>query len=279
MNGQVEGGDAARLVECAYGIRDLFGSEADLVGWAQNLRVDRPDEAVPANFAAQTGQLLVGHLRDADVLAAGCRFDEMRLLWFKQVVAWLPFFRVEEGRRRPPPRPKVVFTVPDIVKLSADAPVMQRSLAKRVFDALVSAEQRTLLASPFWSNQGTARLRPYLQRSVDLRLPMTLAGARRCPPGDDGHDDLGAMLRLTRELRDAGADVRALRFVPPTEYAVFHAKLVCGREGYLGSANLTGAGLGEHVEAGLPLDPVDVDQVWWLLGLLEDAGLLVPEAL
>jgi hypothetical protein len=138
---------------------------------------------------------------------------------------------------------------------------------------------RTLLASPFWSDKGTGVLRPYLQRSVDLGLPVTLAGARRRPPDDVGNDDLGAMLRLGRELKDAGSQVRALRFVPPIKSAIFHAKLVCGAEGYLGSANLTGAGLGEHVEAGLPLDPVDVDQAWWLLGLLEEAGLLVAEPL
>lgn len=275
----VEGGDAARLVECAYGIRDLFGSEADLVGWAQKLRPDRADEAIPPNFAANTGQLLLRHLRDAAVLGDDSRFDDFRLRWFQQVVSLLPYFRVEEERRRPPSRPKVVFTVPNAVTLPPDATVMQRSLAKRVFDALVSAEESTLLASPFWSDKGTEQLRPYLQRSVDLGLPVTLAGAKRRPPGDNGNDDLGAMLRLGRELQEAGAQVRALRFAPPTEYAIFHAKLVCGAEGYLGSANLTGAGLGEHVEAGLPLDAADVDQVWWLVGLVEQAGLLVPEHL
>lgn len=56
--------------------------------------------------------------------------------------------------------------------------------------------------------------------------------------------------------------------------AIFHAKLVCGTTGYLGSGNMTDAALGVHVEAGVPLGAVDVDQVWWLVGILVEAGLL-----
>ena len=37
---------------------------------------------------------------------------------------------------------------------------------------------------------------------------------------------------------------------------------------------LTTSGLGLHVEAGLPLDEPDVEQVWWPVDILADAGLL-----
>lgn len=114
-----------------------------------------------------------------------------------------------------------------------------------------------------------------LARSVELGLPVTLAGARP----DPDRDDLGAMLRLVARLRDAGArQVTALQYVPPSAYSLFHGKLVCGRIGYLGSANLTGSGLGEHVEVGIPLDEVDVGRVWWLLDVLRDDGLLTEVA-
>jgi hypothetical protein len=279
VNGQVEGGEAQRLVECAYGILDLFTSEAEMVRWAKDLDPARPDKMVPVHFAAKTGALLTGHLQRAAVVHDDGTVDDYRLRDFQQVVALLPYFRLAEEARRPTPRPKVVFTVPDNVKLPAEAATLQRSLAKWVFDALISATDRTLLASPFWSAKGTEKLWPYLQRSVGLDIPITLAGARRRDPDEGGNDDLGAMLDLGRRLRDAGATVRALRFEPPGPYSIFHAKLVCGAEGYLGSANLTGAGLGEHVEAGLPLDATDVDQVWWLLGLMEKAGVLIPAAL
>ncbi len=278
MNGHVEGGEAQRLVECAYGILDLFTSEAEMVGWAKDLDAARPDKMVPVHFAAKTGALLTRHLQRAAVVRDHGMVDDYRLRDFQQVVALLPYFRLSEEARRPPARPKVVFTVPDSVTLPAEASTMQRSLAKWVFDALVSTTDRTLLASPFWTDKGTRKLWPYLQRSVGLDIPITLAGARQKAPGEEGNDDLGAMLRLGRQLRDSGATVRVLRFEPPSPYSIFHAKLVCGAHGYLGSANLTGAGLGDHVEAGLPLDATDIDQVWWLLDLLEKAGLLTPKA-
>lgn len=146
----------------------------------------------------------------------------------------------------------------------------------RVLSALGSADTRTLLASPYWSDLGAENLWDGLLRSVALDLPITLAGAK----ADHDRDDLSAMLRLSARLRAEGAnEVRALRYVPPAAkaYGLFHGKLVCGQVGYLGSANLTGSGLGEHVEAGIPLDPVDVEHVWWLLHVLIDAGLLVNE--
>jgi len=248
-----------------------------MVGWSKHLRADRPaDRLLPAHFAPASAGALMGHLRDAGVVRADGGVDEYRLWQFQQVIALLPFVRIEEQARRPPERPKVVFTVPPGVTLPKTAAHLRLGLAERVFDALVSATTRTLLASPFWSDKGTDSLWAPLQTSVDLGLPVTLAGARRDPNAD--HDHLAAMMRLGARLKGAGAAVTALRFVPPKPGSIFHAKVVCGFVGYLGSANLTGAGLGEHVEAGLPLDEPDVQQMWWLLGVLKDAGLLVEES-
>lgn len=99
---------------------------------------------------------------------------------------------------------------------------------------------------------------------------MTLAGAKR----DDERDDLAAMLRLAARLRADGVPVSALRYEAPSRSSLFHAKFVCGERGYLGSANLTGPGLGEHVEAGLPLAAEDIARVWWLVDVLRRAGVL-----
>jgi hypothetical protein len=128
---------------------------------------------------------------------------------------------------------------------------------------------------PYWSDAGADNLWDGLLRSIELGLPITLAGAR----DDQDRDDLSAMLRLAVRLQSAGAQkVITLRYAPPKPYSLFHGKLVCGRVGYLGSANLTEAGLGEHVEAGIPLEEVDVGQVWWMLDVLCEAGLLVAES-
>lgn len=201
-----------------------------------------------------------------------------RLAQLQQVIELLPHFQDAELARRPAPKPKVVFTLPTGATLPARAADFGgRNLAVRILSALGSADSRTLLASPFWSDAGAESLWDGLLRSVSLDLPVTLAGAK----ADPERDDLPAMLRLAARLRAEGAtEVCALRYVPPPtrRYGLFHGKLVCGQVGYLGSANLTGSGLGEHVEAGIPLDPVDVEHVWWLLDVLVDAGLRVDAA-
>lgn len=125
-----------------------------------------------------------------------------------------------------------------------------------------------------WSAAGNEQLLPSLERALELELPITLAGAR----AEDG-DHHEAMIAFACTLDAAGADVRALTFVPPRAHSLFHAKIVAGRVGYLGSANLTARGLGQHVEVGIPLAESDVERVWWLVGVLEEAALLVPNAL
>jgi phosphatidylserine/phosphatidylglycerophosphate/cardiolipin synthase-like enzyme len=273
------GGEAQRLVRCAYGALDLFaGRREELLAWSGTLSAGRPASALaPDWWARVTADALVGYLTDAAVAGADGSVDPYRLAQLQQVIELLPHFQDAELVRRPAPQPKVVFTLPPGVKLPERAKdLARRTLAVRILTALGSSDERTLLASPYWSDQGAENLWDGLLRSVALDLPITLAGAK----ADPERDDLQAMLRLASRLRAEGAsEVRALRYVPPAAKAwgLFHGKLVGGRVGYLGSANLTGSGLGEHVEAGIALEPVDVERVWWLLDVLADAGLLVPE--
>lgn len=271
------GGEAQRLVRCAYGALDLFGGRTDaLLSWSQGLGGEQCAGTLPPSWwAGATADALLASLGDAGVAIRDGNVDRYRLAQFQQVVELLPHFQAEERARRPAPRPRVVFTVPPGVALPERArDLAHRGLAARILGALASADERTLLASPFWSDAGAEVLWDGLARSVELALPITLAGARQ----DADRDDLSAMRRLARRLSAAGArEVTALRYVPPKPFSQFHGKLVCGRVGYLGSANLTGSGLGEHVEAGMPLAEVDVQQVWTLLGVVREAGVLVEE--
>lgn len=281
MNVAVGGGEAQGLVRCAYGVLDLFAGQRDeLLAWARGLTAGRPGSGLaPDWWADATAAALVTYLTDAHVADTDGTVDPYRLAQLQQVIELLPHFQDAELARRPAPKPKVVFTLPSGVTLPGRArDLARRSLAVRVLSALGSADTRTLLASPYWSDAGAEKLWDGLLRSVLLDLPITLAGAKADPTGLDDH--LPAMLRLAARLRDAGATrVRALRYQPPAAKAwgLFHGKLVCGQVGYLGSANLTGSGLGEHVEAGLPLDTVDVEHVWWLMDVLVEAGLLTDE--
>ena len=105
----------------------------------------------------------------------------------------------------------------------------------------------------------------------ELQLPVTLAGAKRDPAAS--HDHLAAMCRFGARLDEGGARC-CLEFIPPVPGAIFHAKVVCGAIGYLGSGNMTDSALGTHVEAGVPLGTPDISQVWWLVETLVTAGLL-----
>lgn len=267
----VDGGEAQRIVGAVYGTLGLFSSsESDLLTWSKQLRDDLPaDELLPPFFSIDSQGVLARHLSDAGVVNAAGEVDPYALRGFQRLIELLPHFHAEEAARVPSPRPQVVLTVPREVELPAEARYLQRSLAARVSDALISATRRVLLASPYWSEPGNAILLPSLQRATSLRLPVTLAGARR----QDG-DHHAAMGSLGRTLAAAGCEVETLTFVPPKPNSLFHAKIVAGQVGYLGSANLTASGLGEHVEVGVPLQEPDVERVWWLIDVLRNAALL-----
>lgn len=262
------------LVASTYKALDLFGnSETELAEWAKGLDSDGVAEGLmPTWFDAAERGALTRALVDCGVVRDDTTLDRYRLLEFQQAVELLPHFRAQEVARRPAPKAQVIFTVPDAVMLPRDAAYLRQSLGARVTEALSSAEDRVLLASPYWSDQGTDKLWDATTKARELGLPVTLAGAKRDP--DAAYDHLAAMLRFGGRLADGGARVCCLEFIPPVRNAIFHAKVVCGSIGYLGSGNMTDSALGVHVEAGVPLGAVDVDQVWWLIEILQEAGLL-----
>lgn len=266
--------DGQVLVRSSYRALDLFaGSLPDFVAWSSDLRGGlAASEACPGHFHDDSKSLLVSYLAEARLLNGEGRLDNFRLQEFQRVARLLPYFKQEEAHRLPVSRSRIVFTVPPEVQLAVDEYHLHTSLAGRVSDALVSAQGDVLLASPYWSVEGLRNLMPSMQRAIAGNMAVTLAGARR---QDEGHH--AAMLEFGEELRRRGCRMRVLTFVPPRPHSIFHAKLVCGRIGYLGSANLTGSGLADHVEAGVPLEEVDVARVWWLVSLLQRAGLLVTE--
>jgi hypothetical protein len=87
------------------------------------------------------------------------------------------------------------------------------------------------------------------------------------------------MITFARELRSVGARVEVLTFDPPREKSLFHAKIVAGKRGYLGTGNLSIGGFEDNVEVGLPLDETDVERIWWLIDQLVEGELLVQEEL
>lgn len=262
------------LVASVYRTLDLFSnSKTELSEWAKTMDSDGNAEGLmPLWFDAAERGALTRALSDCGVIRDDTTVDRYRLLEFQQAVELLPHFRAQELARRPPAKAQVVFTVPDAVQLPREATYLRHSLAARVSESLASTEDRALLASPYWSDEGAAKLWDATTKIRELGLPVTLAGAKRDPSAQ--YDHLATMLRFGHRLAEDGAKPRCLEFIPPVPSAIFHAKIVCGNIGYLGSGNMTDSALGIHVEAGVPLAPVDVNQVWWLISILEQAGLL-----
>jgi hypothetical protein len=222
-------GEARTLIQAAYGALDLFGGSLDdLLSWSARLRSDRPTrELLPLNFTHDNQLVLLGHLSAAGVIDGDRQIDPYRLQGFKRIIELLPFVRAQEMVRRPAPRARIVFTVPSHVPLPPGAEHVQRSLAAHIYQSLASADQRVLLASPFWSDQGRDNLLPALQRPIALGLPITLAGATR--DANSGH--FNAMLRFADTLQSLGAQLQALAYLPPRPGSLFHAKLVAGATG------------------------------------------------
>lgn len=274
------GGAASRLVSCAYVALDLFaGREGDLLLWARSLTSEGSlSELIPRAFDVGSAAALRRALARAEVVDGSGVIDTVRLLQFRETVELLPHFRTQERHRVPIPKAQVVFTLPEGLHVPHADVYLGRSLAVRLSETLGSAtSQPVLLASPFWSLAGTAILRPSLTKAVERRLPITLAGAR-APADGEAYDHRAAMIAFATQLRADGADVTCLEYRPPFPTSLFHAKLACGRIGYLGSGNFTDHALGKHVEAGVPLQPVDVKRLWWLIDLLRREHLLIEIA-
>jgi hypothetical protein len=264
---------AEALVEAVYRALDLFGGERDLLDWAKTLDSDgTAKDVAPAYFGRGSVAALQRALVECGVIRDDATIDRVRMLQFQEAVELLPHFRLRENARVLPPAPKIVFTVPTVVELETDRAHLQRSIAARLNTLLATSEDRVLIAAPYWSHQGTELLRDGTARACELGHKIVLAGARA---GDsNGHDHLLAMRHFAQRLDEAGAKVRCLEWCDPDPTSIFHAKLVCCEEGYLGSGNFTAAAMRTHVEAGTVLTPAEVQRVWWLIEVLEGAGLL-----
>jgi len=262
---------AAQLVRAAYTLAELLGGEADALAWiasANSTEIELPGHLTPDNRA-----LILEELEDAGATCGG-KIDAGRMDEVGQVLRLAPLLRAAEDARRPAPASRLVCTVPPEVVLPSRMRHIQRSLSLLVSDSLRAPGTAILLAAPYWSRDGIDVIRPALQRACDHGIPITLAGARK---EDATHH--AAMMSFAHDLWSDTPNVRVLTFHPPREKSLFHAKIVAGKRGYLGTGNLSFGGFEGNVEVGLPLNEIDVERVWWLFDTLVEAGLLQEEEL
>lgn len=264
--------DVAPLVRAAYALAELLGGESDALEWLE-LADDSSLATLPESLTPDNRALLHEQLAEAGV-TKNAEFDHPRVSQLKMVLSLAPFMRAAEDARRPAPTSRIVCTIPPEAELPADMRYIRRSLAILVADSLRTPGERVLLAAPYWSVDGTRQLLGPIGYAAAHGVNITIAGARHA---DASH--FTAMMAFARELHDTGARVRAFAFNPPRERSLFHAKIVAGKRGYLGTGNLSIGGFEDNVEVGLPLDETDVERVWWLIERLVEGGLLVAEEL
>lgn len=263
---------AMQLVQAAYTLAEMLGGEAEALDWVRHADGDARS-TLPESLSADN-RALVTEMLEAAGATRDRQIDRFRLAEIANVLELAPFMRAAEDSRRPAPTSRIVCTIPPEAELPAEMRYIQRSLAILVADSLRTPGERVLLAAPYWSGAGTKQLLEPIKYAAVHRVPITLAGARRVD-----HTHHAAMIAFARELRNAGARVEVLTFEPPREKSLFHAKIVAGKRGYLGTGNLSIGGLEDNVEVGLPLDERDVERIWWLIDRLVDGGLLAPEEL
>jgi hypothetical protein len=225
---------ASATVRVAYTLAELLGGEADALAWTTFADGDAAS-TLPPDLSRDNQEMLLEELEDAGASCDG-QIDRFRTAEIARVLQLAPLMRAAEDARRPAPSSRLVCTMPPEALLPAEMRYIQRSLAMLVTDTLRAPGNRVLLAAPYWSGPGTAQLFGPLTLAIAIGVPITLAGARRI---DVPHHT--AMTVFARELREAGARVRVLNFNPPREKSLFHAKIVAGKRGYLGTGNLSSA--------------------------------------
>lgn len=258
---------AGATVRVAYTLAELLGGEPDALDWTTRADGDAAS-TLPPNLSPDNRALLLEELEDAGATRDG-QINQFRTAEIARVLQLAPLMRAAEDARRPAPSSRLVHTMPQEAVLPPELRYTKRSLAMLVADTLRSPGDRVLLAAPYWSGLATAQLFSPLSYAIEHEVPITLAGARRV---DIPHHS--AMTSFARDLHAAGARVDVLEFKPSLEKSLFHAKIVAGKRGYLGTGNLSIGGFEDNVEVGLPLDETDVDRVWWLIDWLVETDLL-----
>jgi hypothetical protein len=261
---------ASATVHVAYTLAELLGSEPDALAWAQAADGAAAD-TLPRNLSPDNRELLLEELEGAGATRNG-QIDRFLTAEIARVLQLAPLMRAAEDARRPASSSRLVCTIPPEAVLPTEMRYIQRSLAILVWDTLRSPADRVLLAAPYWSGPGTEQLLGPLTNAISHDVPITLAGARRI---DTAH--YAAMISFAHDLHAVGGRVDVLAFNPAREKSLFHAKIVAGKRGYIGTGNLSIGGFEDNVEVGLPLDEIDVKRVWWLIERLVDAELLVRD--
>lgn len=180
--------------------------------------------------------------------------------------------------RSMPPRSRLVVTATG----SAILQDLQQALSfiplfQLVEDVVRSADETCWLGAPYWNEAALDQLRPALlgfaRRGGHVGFVCQAAGY------DGMADPLPALRRAATDISGCGGSAHVWAFDVRAEDGtplLLHAKFALAdrRVGYLGSANMTRQGFGDHFEIGARLPDTETDHLVTLLEQLQHQGLL-----
>lgn len=182
--------------------------------------------------------------------------------------------------RTPPPPSRLVVTAAGSEHLRQVRTELRLvPLFQLIEDVIRSADQHCWLGAPYWNAAALDQLTPALGGLARRggRVTFVCQGG----PATDQAGPLALLRRVATTIEREGGNATVLAFealTPAGHYVLLHAKfaLADNRVGYLGSANMTGQGFGDHLEVGVRLPAAEAAHLTQLLEHLVEVGLLQP---
>jgi hypothetical protein len=185
------------------------------------------------------------------------------------------------ARIPPPPSRLVVTAAGSDVLRRVQSELRLVPLFQLVEDVIRSTDHHCWLGAPYWNADALDQLGPALGGLARRGGRVTFVCQGGPPVGLA--DPLPVVRRAATEIVGEGGHATVLAFETRSSggrNVLLHAKFALAdyRVGYLGSANMTGQGFGNHLEVGVRLPTSEAAHLTQLLEHLVEVGLLQPRS-
>jgi phosphatidylserine/phosphatidylglycerophosphate/cardiolipin synthase-like enzyme len=277
------GSRQAALVPLALALGETLG------GWPQAatavLRLPAAGLVGVGAVTSDVGLLLADHARSVGLVDASSAVDPVVAA---ELLVAIDVLAAADVPTHHPPQlepPGLVFTVPAPVAGLVES---HHRLDVVMLQTITSATEHLVVGGPYFNDRSVQVLSSRLVAAVEARgvdviaygHKQTRADSAEVPIGPDYDAPLKSLVDdLLDAVRTSGrGSVRLLWFSGPAS-SLMHAKFIIAdrSSGYLGSANLTSQGMGEHLEVGVRLEPSQASQLVSLLDALQAAGMFTQD--
>jgi phosphatidylserine/phosphatidylglycerophosphate/cardiolipin synthase-like enzyme len=255
------------LVPLAVVLQRLAGGPEQALAWVDTIASKGRSALSQLGLHSDAKLVLADQAQTAGLFVADGKVNRVRLAQLVivlDILAMIPRDPVIAADAEP-----LVFTVPH----AAERLVTPRQrLDLLVNDVIARAESSLHIGGPFWNEGGWSMLRPVVLPALQQR---GVIATFYLHPHESGRLDV--VHEMLAEARVHG-EARALWWAGGLP-SLMHAKFIVSdrSHGYFGTANLTSLGLGEHLEMGVALAPMQAASLLTLLESLEQAGLFTPD--